>query len=220
MTKRTTSIIAGAASLLSGTALAGGYVAAPIIDAPPVITSGGTGQTWLALAGLAIIAVLIGKGNRPHGNPAKPDGGACFLEGTMIEVCGGWAPIEKLRPGSLVETDNGWQPVVHIASWQPTGHDDRPVILDGVSLSPNHRVIHNGKVAEASTVSEDCAPLDGRRYFHILLADHEWLSARAADGAPIVMAESLALTPDMPLGRLMPDLAAHHAANPASGVTA
>lgn len=220
MTMRITSIIAGAASLLSGTALAGGYVAAPIIDAPPVITSGGTGQTWIALAGLVIIAVLIGKGNRPHGNPAKSDGGACFLEGTAIYTPCGWVPVEELRPGQKVLTPAGHQKIVHVASWLPTDHSDRPVIVGGVHLSPRHRIQRAGEVVDAGEASDERAALDGRRYYHVLLADHTWLFAHSGPGTKAVLAESLMLTPDMALGRAMPDLAAHHAANPATGVTA
>ena len=214
--------LTAAVSLLSSTtAFAGGYVA-PLLEVPPVAASSADAAPdalWLVVP-LLIAAVLIGKGNRPHGNPAKPDGGACFLEGTMIGTPYGFVPVEDLKPGMTVKSSKGDQTIICVTSWQPTDRNDRAYSVDGVHLSPNHRVLHNGRIVEASAASPVRRMLDGTTYHHILLVDHAWLYARSEEVSKIVMAESLMLTPDMALGRAMPDLAAHHAANPAAGVTA
>lgn len=207
-------ILTSAASLLSSTAtFAGGYVAAPILDVPPLSapTASAAPDAWWLVVPLLIVAVLIGKGKHGRGGTPKGDGGSCFLEGTLIRTPYGWQPVETIRPGDWIDTTAGTQRVVHVSSWTPTEHCDRPVIIDGVHLSPNHRVKVGDKFAPAIDISDKRGKIDGRSYYHILLVDHALLRAKGDDDTSFVWAESLALTPDMALGRLMPDLAAHHA---------
>ena len=210
--------VTAAASLLSGTAaFAGGYVAAPILDVPPAAapSAGAAPDALWMVVPLLIVALLIGKGNRGQSNPTKPDGGSCFLEGTLISTPHGFVPVEQLKPGMAVKSSKGDQTIICVTSWQPINPEDRAYSMDGVHLSPNHRVLHNGRVVEARATSSVRRMLDGTTYHHILLVDHSWLYASSGDTSKVVRAESMALTPDMPLGRLMPDLAAHHAAHPA-----
>ena len=116
-----------------------------------------------------------------------------------------------------IDSLNEKQAVIATDSWVPTDFRDRPVVVNGVRLSPNHGVKHDdAQRVEAIEASRTRGMIDGRAYHHVLVAEHSWLLAR--DGEGHVYAESLWLTPDMKLGRAYPEIAARHAAVNLGGV--
>ena len=217
-------LLASTAGILAaGTAAAGGYVAAIPQVAPTVAASPSAGQWMIGAALLAGIIALLGRDSGGSNFSSTPidHGGPCFLEGTLIQVAlGDLRPVETIRPGEWIFTSSGTQKVLSVESWQPTRYEDRPVIVKGVRLSPNHGVLqHDATDAEvlvpAHEVSSQRGLIDGRRYFHILVQDHAWLMACPADGSGFIWAETLAVTADMPaLAKRFPHLVKRHAAHP------
>lgn len=209
--------------LCGSAALAGGYVA-PIFElAPsaPVATGIAAQGWWMALLPL-VFAALGGRDRGGNGlTPLPPDhGGPCFGEGTLIRLDRGWVPVEAVRAGDRAVTSRGLQPVLAVESWRPVDYRDRPVLVGGVRLSPNHGVAAGGALVPAGELGAARAPIDGRRYVHVLVPDHSWLLARAAQGAPVIRAESLRLTADLKLARRFPGLVARHAAAPVAPLRA
>lgn len=200
-------------ALMSGAAHAGGYVA-PIVAAPPVAVAAEPSRWWIALPLLALVALAgRGSGSKPGITPLPGDyGGPCFGEGTELLMADkSWKAVEDIAAGDMIWTSEGKQPVIATDSWVPTDFRDRPVIVNGVRLSPNHGVKNDDTFrVEARTVTTQRGMIDGRAYHHVLVADHAWLLAR--DGEGHVYAESLWLTKDMKLGRAYPEIAARHAA--------
>ena len=206
-------------ALMSGAAHAGGYVA-PIVAAPPVAVAAEPSRWWIALPLLALLA-LAGRssGSKPGITPLPGDyGGPCFGEGTGLRMADGtWKAVEDIAAGDTIWTSEGKQAVIATDSWVPTDFRDRPVIVNGVRLSPNHGVKHDdAQRVEAIEASRARGMIDGRAYHHVLVAEHSWLLAW--DGEGQVFAESLWLTKDMKLGRAYPEIAARHAAVNLGGV--
>lgn len=209
------------AALLSSasSAVAGGYVATIPSVAPPALSSGPSGGEWLIGAGLlaALMLLLRGGGSDGHITPLPPEhSGSCFLEGTRIHLDDGhWDYVENLRPNDMVWTSRGPQPVLHVTTWRPTSFLDRPCIVRGVALSPNHRVLIDGKVMTALDACHDQrGRITGKAYHHVLVPNHAWLKAKAVSGLA-TRCESLHLTTDMPkLAQRFPHVLAAHEANP------
>ena len=200
-------------ALMSSAAHAGGYVA-PIVAAPPVAVAAEPSRWWIAIPLLALVA-LAGRssGSKPGITPLPGDyGGPCFGAGTELLMADkSWKAVEDIDADDLIWTSQGKQAVIATDSWVPTDFRDRPVIVNGVRLSPNHGVKHDDtRRVEAIEASGARGMIDGRAYHHVLVADHAWLLAR--DGEGHVYAESLWLTKDMKLGRAYPEIAARHAA--------
>lgn len=205
-----------------GAALAGGYVA-PILEvAPsaPAATIGAAQNWWLALLPLFLVALAArGDGGGKGLTPLPPDhGGPCFGEGTLIRLKDGWVPVERIKPGERIVTSRGIQTVLSVESWRPVHYRDRPIVVEGVRLSPNHGVAAGEIIVPACRLSTARSRIDGSRYFHVLVADHSWLFAKAAANAPIIRAESLCLTADLKLARKFPGLVERHAADPVAPV--
>lgn len=207
-----------AAWLWAGKALAGGF-ASPIIEvppAPPTLTAG-PANWWLALVPLLLVG-LIGRGHKGRDNgltPLPPDhGGPCFGEGTSILLERGWMPVETIRAGDRIASSRGIQTVLAVDCWCPLSYLDRPAVVKGVRLSPNHGVEEGGMLVPAAAMAQRRGRIDGRLYFHVLVEDHAWLYARADGAGEIIRAESLRLSADLRLARDFPDLVARHAADP------
>ncbi|ARJ68393.1 hypothetical protein B0A89_00720 [Paracoccus contaminans] len=210
---------AAAAWLWADKALAGGF-AAPIIEvppAPPALTAGPAANWWLALLPLLLVG-LIGRGHKGRDNgltPLPPDhGGPCFGEGTFILLERGWMPVETIRTGDRIATSRGVQTVLAVDCWCPLSYVDRPALVKGVRLSPNHGVEDGPMLVPAAAVAQERGRIDGRLYIHVLVEDHAWLYARADAAGEIIRAESLRLSADLRLARDFPDLVARHAADP------
>ena len=163
--------------------------------------------------------MCIRDSSKPGITPLPGDyGGPCFGEGTALRMADGtWKAVEDIAAGDMIWTSEGKQTVIATDSWVPTDFRDRPVIVNGVRLSPNHGVKHDdAQRVEAIEASRTRGMIDGRAYHHVLVAEHSWLLAR--DGEGQVFAESLWLTKDMKLGRAYPEIAARHAAVNLGGV--
>ena len=211
-------LVAGVAAFGStAAAYAGGYVA-PIVEfspaAAPVASVGTAPNYWLALIPLALLYFGTRGGNDSGSNPPQDLGGPCFCEGTLILADGDWVAVETIKAGDIVTTSKGAQRVLSVGSWQPTQFRDRPIIVDGVRVSANHGVHVDGFNVEAQAVSAKRGLIDGRSYFHILVEDHSWLSAKGDPSGPVLVAESLMMTKDLKLANDFPHLVQHHAANP------
>ena len=151
--------------------------------------------------------------------PLPPDyGGSCFGEGTLIRLERGWVPVQMIEAGERIVTSRGLQTILAVESWRPVDYRDRPFVVEGVRLSPNHGVAAGEIIVPACRLSTARSPIDGGSYFHILVADHGWLFAKAEAEAPVIRAESLCMTADLKLARKFPDLVARHAADPVAPV--
>ena len=209
-------------SIWGGAASAGGYVA-PFLDLPPVapvMTAGAPQSWWLALIPLFLVA-LSGRGGRGDNGltPLPPDhGGPCFGEGTLVQLTRGWVPVETIRTGEEIVTSRGIQAILSVEYWRPVNYQDRPVLVEGVRLSPNHGVSVGEIIVPACKLSAARSPIDGGSYFHILVEDHSWLFARAVADAPVIRAESLCMTADLKLAKTFPELVARHAADPVASI--
>ncbi|WP_139166764.1 hypothetical protein [Paracoccus chinensis] len=209
-------------ALWGGSALAGGYVA-PILElapAAPVATAGTAPSWWMALVPLFLIA-LAGRADRGDNGltPLPGDyGGPCFGEDTLIQLERGWVPVQMIEAGERIVTSRGAQTILAVESWRPVDYRDRPFVVEGVRLSPNHGVAAGEIIVPACRLSTARSPIDGGSYFHILVADHSWLFAKAKAEAPVLRAESLCMTADLKLARKFPDLVDRHAADPVAPV--
>lgn len=209
-------------ALWGGAALAGGYVA-PILElapAAPIATAGTASNWWMALVPLFLIA-LAGRADRGDNGltPLPGDyGGPCFGEGTLIQLERGWVPVQMIEAGERIVTSRGPQTILAVESWRPVEYRDRPFVVGGVRLSPNHGVAAGEIIVPACRLSTARSPIDGGSYFHILVADHSWLYAKAEAEAPAIWTESLCMTADLKLARKFPDLVARHAADPVAPV--
>lgn len=215
MNIKMTGLMTGAAFLMGTVAHAGGYVV-PIIEAVPAVTaSTGTGPSpWLAAIPLLIAGFLI---SRDNGNVPPPGdyGGPCFSEGTLIETVNGLKRVEKINVGDMVVTSSGPQEVLSVESWLPTEYKDRPAIYNGVSMSQNHAVLHEGEYVPAGMATNERGIIDGNLYYHILVRNHAWLVVLSTDGRTAIFAESMLLTADIrPLCDRFRDVVELHAANP------
>lgn len=209
--------VAGVACLWGAAAFSGGYVA-PIIEiAGPVDTiAASPAPYWLALLPLGLLAVL-GISQDGSGRPVSPPteyGGPCFCEGTLVLLERGWVAIENVREGELIKTSNGTQKVLAVESWQPVEYRDRPCIVKGVRVSKNHGVSDGRERIPAQDVSAVRSPIDGSRYFHILVHDHSWLYVKADLAGEVLEAESLYMTGDLAISKTFPELIALHGARP------
>lgn len=214
----TTALAAGATGLMwNAAAQAGGYVA-PIVEftPPPAVAAALPANYWLALIPLALLAFAgLGGGGDDGMTPLPPDyGGPCFAEGTLIQLEQGWVPVETIRTGDRILTSKGVQVIRSVDSWLPVDYRDRACVLQGVHLSPNHGVASGQFVVPVQEATPTRARIDGSRYFHILVDDHSWLSAKSSPDGTVVQAESLKMTDDLKLAKKFPDLAARHAADP------
>lgn len=202
----------------AGSAAAGGYVA-PIIEMSPVapaLTSGASQSWWLALLPLFLLALAGRGGGGKNGlTPLPPDyGGSCFGEGTLIRLERGWVPVETIEPGERIMTSRGIQTILSVESWRPVDYRHRPFVVDGVRLSPNHGVAVGEIMVPACRLSSVRSKIDGSCYFHVLVRDHSWLSARSNTDSPVIQAESLCMTADLKLARKFPELVERHAMDP------
>lgn len=211
-------LLTTAASILSAAgAHAGGYVP-PVLDLPPVqVATPAEPRLWWVLPVLALF-LWAGKGKSHQFSPTPPDyGGPCFHEETMILTDKGWLLVEELKAGDVMVTSKGRQPVIEVDSWVPTDRKDRPVEIDGVKMSKNHRVPdEEGRMVEAQYMSTVRPPIDGARFYHVLLEHHAWLYVCTTKTAYPIMAESLMVTEDTKLGRKYPHLVEGHAKNAAA----
>ena len=147
--------------------------------------------------------------------PLPPDyGGSCFGEGTLIRLERGWVPVETIEPGERIVTSRGVQTIIWIESWRPMDYRHRPFVVEGVRLSPNHGVAVGETMVPACQLSSVRSKIDGSCYFHVLVRDHSWLSARSEMTSPVIQAESLCLTADLKLARKFPELVERHAKDP------
>ncbi|MFC0198901.1 Hint domain-containing protein [Paracoccus rhizosphaerae] len=207
--------ITGVASFWGTYAFSGGYVA-PIIEiAGPVDTiAASPAPYWLALIPLGLLAAL-GLSQDGNGRPVSPPaeyGGPCFCEGTLVLLERGWIPVEDIREGELIKTSNGTQKVLSVESWQPVEFRDRPCVVKGVRVSKNHGISDGRQRIPAQDVSTLRSPIDGSRYFHILVRDHSWLYAKADVAGEVLEAESLYITSDLAISKTFPELVALHKA--------
>ena len=126
----------------------------------------------------------------------------CFARGTMIATPGGARPVESLRPGHMVSTlDNGPRPIVWMGRKTVLGVGAAaPVVIQpGVLgndrrlvLSQQHRLLVASPLAELYFAAPEVwvpakallrpgeitlVPQRLVSYYHILLADHEILTA-------------------------------------------
>lgn len=202
----------------AGSAGAGGYVA-PILEMPPVapaLTSGASQSWWLALLPLFLLALMGRGGDGRNGlTPLPPDyGGSCFGEGTLIRLERGWVPVETIEPGERIVTSRGVQTILWVESWRPVDYRHRPFVVEGVRLSANHGVAVGETMVPACQLSSVRSKIDGSCYFHVLVRDHSWLSARSDLASPVIQAESLCMTADLKLARKFPELVERHAEDP------
>lgn len=206
-------------------ATAGGYVAA-IPQVAPTLAAPAADNRWLIGVGiLAILAALFSGGNGgsdQFSTTPIDQGGPCFMEGTLIMVGpNDFRPVETIAVNDTILTSKGPQKVLSVESWQPTNIKDIPVIYKGVRMSSNHRIVVNPTIEDVLVPVKDVSAvrgrIDGRRYFHILVTDHALLVVRASVGSEeSVLAETLAITDDMPLlAKRFPQLVARHAEHPA-----
>lgn len=204
------------AAVSAAGAYAGGYVP-PVLSAPPVAAAAPSEpRLWWVLPLLALF-LWAGKGKNHQFSPTPPDyGGPCFHEDTLILTANCWVPVEDLRAGDTVLTSKGPQVVIEVDSWVPREFKDRAVVIDGVHLSANHRVRdEDGRMVEAGNISTERAPIDGARFYHVLVEHHAWLHACHPSSQRPIMAESLQVTAVTKLGRKHPHLVDIHAANTA-----
>lgn len=214
----------------AATALAGGYVI-PAPDVEPVLEATQQLDWKTTVVGGLVVALLIalfkdggGRDYASNDQPANPpddDGGSCFCEGTLIWIGPGrMKPVEAIRVGDKIGTSEGMQRVLSVESWTPTRFKDRPVIYEGVRLSPNHGVCAGDTgaaevIIPAIEASSTRGRIDGRRYYHILVENHAWVLVSPEDRRGYVVAETLRVTADMPkLATRFPHLVEHHAAHP------
>lgn len=205
-------------ALMSGAAYAGGYVA-PIVAAPPVAVAAEPSRWWIALPLLALVA-LAGRssGSNPGITPLPGDyGGPCFREDTLVLTVTGWAPIEILTRADVVVTSKGPQRVLAVDSWVPKDYQHRPVLVSGVYMTANHRIqTGEGDMIEAEKAGHPRAPIDGMRYYHIVLKDHAMLTVASPELCLPIQAESMQVAPGTKMGRKFPHLIERHAASPAA----
>lgn len=205
-----------------GVAMAGGYVP-PVLDLPPVapaLTAGSPQSWWLALLPLFLLALVGGGGGDKDGlTPLPPDyGGPCFGEKTLVLLERGWVPIEMIEVGERIVTSRGVQTILSVESWRPVDYRDRPSVIEGVCLSPNHGVAVDDTIVPACNLSAVRSKIDGSRYFHILVEDHSWLFAKADTDTTVIRAESLCMTADLKLARKFPELVERHATDPVAPI--
>lgn len=206
------------AALMSGAAYAGGYVA-PIVAAPPVAVSAEPNRWWIALPLLALLALAgRGSGSKPGLTPLPGDyGGPCFREDTLVLTTTGWAPIEILTRADVVITSKGPQRVLAVDSWVPKDYQHRPVRVSGVHMTANHRIqTDEGGMIEAEKAGHRRTPIDGMRYYHIVLEDHAMLTVASPELGLPIHAESMQVSPGTKMGRKFPHLIERHAQAPAA----
>ncbi len=210
------------AALMSGTAYAGGYVA-PIFAAPPVVATpvavaAEPNSWWLAIPLLALLALSSRGGNsKPGLTPLPGDyGGPCFREGTLVLTTAGWAPIEILTQADVVVTSRGPQRVLAVDSWTPKDHRHRPVVVEGVHMTANHRIRADEGMIEAEKAGHPRAPIDGMRYYHVVIEDHAMLTVASPELGLPIHAESMQVSPGTKMGREFPHLIERHAKAPAA----
>lgn len=200
------------AALMSGTAYAGGYVA-PIVAAPPVAVATEPNRWWIAIPLLALLA-LSNRGGKSGLTPLPGDyGGPCFREDTLVLTTTGWAPVEVLTRDDVVVTSKGPQRVLAVDSWTPKEHRHRPVVVSGVYMTANHRIRAGDGMIEAEKAGHPRVPIDGMRYYHVVIEDHAMLTVTVL-GIP-VHAESMQVTLGTKMGREFPHLIERHAQAPA-----
>lgn len=209
-------------SMWGGAALAGGYVAPifELVPTAPVATASAASSWWMAFIPMFLIA-LVGRTDRGNDGltPLPGDhGGPCFAEDTLIRLERGWVPIKMIEAGERIVTSRGIQTILAIESWRPVDVRDRAFVVEGVRLSPNHGVAVDEIIVPACRLSTARSQIDGGSYFHILVANHSWLFAKAEPDAPAIRAESLCMSADLKLARKFPDLVARHAADPVAPI--